>query len=158
MVLASLFYTLGAQIQDQSYKLLLKGLLSHSVPEVSVTEAMTVGEEAIFLDARAKKEFDVSHLKGARFVGYDDFDLTAVKDIPKDKKVVVYCSIGYRSEKIAEQLIAAGYSDVSNLFGGVFEWKNQGHEVYNTAGETEQVHAFDKTWGIWLRKGEKVYD
>jgi len=72
---------------------------------------------------------------------------------------VVYCSIGVRSEDIGEKLMDAGYNNVTNLYGGIFEWKNKGNQVYDTLGnETERVHAFNKHWGKLLSKGEKVYD
>jgi 3-mercaptopyruvate sulfurtransferase SseA len=70
----------------------------------------------------------------------------------------VYCSVGYRSEKVSEQLRQAGYQTVYNLYGGIFEWKNQGHPVVNAEGEpTERVHAYNRSWGVWLKKGDKVY-
>ena len=35
----------------------------------------------------------------------------------------------------------------------------QEREVVGPDGEaTERVHAFDRTWGRWLKEGEKVYD
>ena len=51
-----------------------------------------------------------------------------------------------------------GYSAVYNLYGGIFEWKNQNQAVYRNHKETEEVHAYNKMWGFWLDKGIKVYD
>ncbi|MEM0993086.1 MAG: rhodanese-like domain-containing protein [Bacteroidota bacterium] len=144
------------RIEKKSYDKMLKHLLSHTVEEISVAEAAALNE-VIFLDARAAEEFEVSHIQQARFVGYDQFEMSRVADIPKDAKIVVYCSVGYRSEKISERLVEAGFQDVSNLYGGIFEWKNQDQEVVNEQGETEKVHAFDRVWGFWLKEGEKVY-
>ena len=101
---------------------MLKTLLSHKVKEISAKDAKR-DSTALFLDAREKKEFTVSHLKHATWVGYDDFDMTRVQTIPKDKKIIVYCSVGFRSEKITEKLVKAGYTNVSNVVGGIFEWK-----------------------------------
>lgn len=111
------------------------------------------------LDVRESSEYNISHLKHAKFVGYNDFNLNKTKNIlDKNKPIVVYCSIGYRSEKIAEKLQAKGF-EVYNLYGGIFEWKNtNNHVIDNTGNATEKVHCFDKTWGVWLEKGEKVYD
>jgi len=145
------------RIEKKAYDKMLKTLLDHSVNEVSVQEAANLKEEAIFLDAREPAEFDVSHIEGAKFIGYEKFDLSNVKDIPKDRKIIVYCSVGYRSEKISEQLLEAGFKDVSNLYGGIFEWKNQDHEVVDEKGATEKVHAYDRVWGFWLKEGKKVY-
>ena len=52
-----------------------------------------------------------------------------------------------------------GYKNVQNLYGGIFEWKNNDGKVYNQQEkETDSVHAFSKHWGKLLLKGEKVYD
>ena len=101
----------------------------------------------------------MSHLPNARWVGYDDFALDRVKDIPKAANVVTYCSVGYRSDKIGDKLKAAGYGNVHNLYGSLFEWVNQGNPVVDNTGKpTSRVHAFSRSWGIWLKKGEKVYE
>lgn len=147
-----------AQVQSRAFRAMLRTLLSHSVPETTVPKA-AAGEGIVFLDARAWREYEVSHLAGAMFAGYDDFDLARVANVPKNAPIVVYCSVGYRSEKVAEKLKAAGFTNVSNLVGGIFEWVNQGHPVVDLSGQpTENVHAYDRVWGIWLRKGKAVYD
>ena len=144
-------------VESGAYRLMLKKLLAHSVPEVDVKATSAQQEQLTFLDAREEAEFKVSHIKDAIWVGYDHFDSTKVMELPRNKKIVVYCSVGYRSEKITEKLQSYGFTHVSNLYGGVFEWVNQGHPVVNTEGKTEKIHAFDRIWGVWLRKGEKVY-
>jgi len=146
------------EVNSGAYQLMLKTLLDHSVPEISVDSAATQQGEVIFLDAREPSEYEVSHIDGSKLVGYDHFDMTSVEDIPKDQPIVVYCSVGYRSEKISEQLIAAGYQDVHNMYGGLFEWKNNNKDVVDQSGKTTQkVHAFNRAWGVWLKKGKKVY-
>jgi len=147
-----------AQVESSAYNLTLKTLLSHSVPEVTVPQVKTMND-ALLLDAREWKEYQVSHLKNAKFVGYDQFDLDKLKLINKNQKIVVYCSVGYRSEKIADKLKQAGYANVSNLYGGIFEWVNQGNVVVDEKGTaTENIHAYSKAWSVWLNKGVKVYD
>ena len=136
---------------------MLKTLLSHTVPERSVSEVADTNT-ITWLDARERGEYDVSKIAEAQWVGYDDFNLDRVDAVSKDAEIVVYCSVGYRSEKVAEQLKEAGFTNVSNLYGGIFEWKNQGRAVVDsTESVTERVHAYSRTWGIWLKEGEKVY-
>lgn len=147
-----------AEVSSKAYGFMLNNLLAHSVSEISAVEAQKLVDEVIFLDAREAHEYEVSHIKDAIFVGYDDFQMQRVLDnVPKSKKVVVYCSVGYRSEKVSEQLLEAGYQDVSNLYGGIFEWKNLDYPVYNAQDKTNKVHAFDRIWGVWLNNGIKVY-
>lgn len=135
---------------------MLKRMLSHSVPEISPDQVQRFDGWYI-LDTREKREFEVSAIKGAHWVGYKRFELSQTNHLNKDQPILLYCSVGYRSEKVGEQLRADGFKYVFNLYGGIFEWKNQGYPVYHGDKETDKVHGFSKMWGMWLNKGEKVY-
>ncbi len=146
------------EVQDDKYSKMLKDLLEHNVTEVSVNDLKTDDATIIFLDAREKSEYEVSHIKGAIWVGYDTFSMRYLSSIAKDAKIVVYCSVGYRSEKITQKLNAKGYKNVSNLYGGLFEWSNEKKPMVNNAGEqTTNIHPYDKQWGKWLTNGTKTY-
>jgi rhodanese-related sulfurtransferase len=97
-----------AQVDDPAFNVLLNTFLSHSVKEITVKELASQTNSGILLDAREKEEYQVSHLKDAKHVGYNNFEMKSVKDIPLDQSIVVYCAVGYRSEKIAEKLVKAG--------------------------------------------------
>ena len=146
---------------QQNLKQLLKKHNTESIPYISVSD-LAKDQKAILLDAREPKEFAVSHLKNAICVGYDFFNLeNTLKKLPENKntKIVVYCSLGIRSEDIAEKLRNAGFSNIYNLYGGIFEWKNQNNTVVNKENKpTTKIHAFNKEWGKWLHKGEKIYE
>jgi len=131
-----------------------------SVPYIQVEELQD-RESVLVLDTRKKEEYMVSHLKDALWVGYKDFKPEVITQQIKDKnkEIVVYCSIGVRSENIGEKLIKLGFTEVRNLYGGIFEWKNRGYPVYDSQGKpTENVHAFNTRWGKLLNKGNKVYE
>ncbi len=152
------FLYASAQVQSSAYNLTLKALLSHSVPEVSVAQVKEM-KDVLFVDAREWNEYKISHIVNAIFVGYERFEMNRLKSVDKSKEIVVYCSVGYRSEKISEKLKQAGFIHVSNLYGGIFEWVNQGNPVVDEKGKmTDHVHAYSKTWGVWLNSGVKVYD
>jgi rhodanese-related sulfurtransferase len=154
-----LFSTYG--FSQESIAELLKKHNTKAVPYISVQELAMPKTNAIILDAREKKEYNVSHLKNAIHIGYNFFQLDTIqqKIKNKDETIVVYCSLGIRSETIAKKLKKGGYTSVFNLYGGIFEWKNNNFSVYNSDGkETENVHTFNKTWGKWLTKGIKIID
>ena len=138
---------------------LLNKFNKNNVPYIYVDTLATT--KTFLLDAREQKEYNVSHLENAILVGFDHFNINETIDkLPKnrDAKIVVYCSVGVRSEIIAHQIIEKGYTNVYNLFGGIFEWKNNGFQVIDTLGNpTEKVHTYNKEWSKWLTKGEKVY-
>lgn len=147
-----------AHVQNNAFDLMLSTLLQHTVAEVTVEQASKT-TNAVFLDARESGEFAISHISGATWVGYDDFKIDRLGATPKDAPIIVYCSVGYRSEKISEQLKKAGYTNVSNMYGGIFEWVNRSQPVVDNQGAaTNKVHAYSKQWGVWLERGEKVYE
>ena len=134
--------------------------LNYSVPAITVKNLIEIKEDVILLDAREMKEYEVSHIPGARYVGYDDFDESQLYDIDKDQRIVVYCSIGYRSEKVGEKLKKLGYSNAYNLFGSIFEWANAGQPLEDKAGKsTNKIHTYNKKWSKWVNNGaaEKVW-
>lgn len=143
---------------DRTLEKLNKG----SVDYISVEE-LAEGSGLTILDTRKKEEYTVSHLKNALWVGYTQFNIDTAWQKIQDKgtPVVVYCSVGVRSEDIGEKLREAGYTNVKNLYGGIFEWKNRGYPVYNMDGlETNKVHAFNKRWGklLKIKDSYKVYN
>lgn len=136
-------------------------LISSKVDTISSTELVDLMDhnKIVLLDSRQKEEYEVSHLPGAKYVGYDDFDLKLVADIPKSDTVVVYCSIGKRSGDIGEKLRSAGYENVLNLYGGIFDWTNRGLQVVNDKNEPVKcVHPYNSVWGLWVNNYEKCYE
>ncbi len=147
-----------SQVESKSFEILLKSMLKNTIPKISVKELIPRIDQVVLLDAREPQEYEVSHLKNAKYIGFNLFNISTLEDLPKNSEIVVYCSIGVRSEKIGEKLKAAGFTNVKNLYGSIFEWVNQGNQVFDTQNlPTKKVHAFNKKWGIWLNKGEKVY-
>ncbi len=156
----TLFNMQGQDIQNIDYQILLKNLLEHSVPILDIKKAVELqkSQTVYFLDAREKREYAISHIRHAVWVGYKTFKLDHLDSIAKEDKLIVYCSVGYRSEKITKRLQDMGFKDVSNLYGGIFEWVNQGQEIVDDSGHpTTKIHAYDKHWGKWVEKGEKIY-
>lgn len=104
----------------------------------------------LLADVRQKKEFAVSHLKGAE-------ENISWELIDKNRPVVLYCTIGYRSIKWAAALKQRGFHHIYNLNGGILRWKNEGHVVVNQKNQpTDSVHVYSGLFGFLLRKGQSV--
>ena len=148
----------GQQTMEKKLELLYK----NTVPLIQPAELEQWASDQgalIILDTRSAAEYQVSHIRDARFIDYDTFDASVVSDLPKSSKVVVYCSVGYRSERVGEKMKQLGFEQVYNLYGGIFQWKNQGYTVVDRENQpTDSVHAYNKLWGKWLKTGIKVYD
>jgi len=153
-----LFVTKTSWGQDDIAKV-LRSWNKETVPYIH-PEHISDTDSIAYLDTREKEEYEVSHLQNAIWVGYKKFDEKYILErIPdKSQPIIVYCSIGVRSENIGEKLKKLGYTKVLNLHGGIFEWKNKGGQVFNDQEMlTDSVHAFSKHWGRFLHNGIKVY-
>lgn len=149
-----------SEIQQPQFSEMLKKLISHSVPEISVTTLYKNQSKYIILDAREYNEFLVSKIPNARWIGYKDFKVQNLIDIDKNCEMVIYCSVGYRSEKIVEKLKKAGYSNVSNLYGSIFEWSNRHYPLIGANGNiTDSIHVYSKSWGkyVYNQNAIKIY-
>ena len=152
---------MSACAQYETFEEMATDMGDHDVDLITnekLREEMNGDSNMVILDARSEEEYRVSHIRGAIHVGYDDFDAEKVKHLPKNSKVVVYCSVGYRSGKIGEKLAENGFEQVYNLYGGIFGWVNEGYKIVDPDGEpTDKIHAYNESWGKWLKKGETVY-
>lgn len=131
-----------------------------NVPDISAKMVKMEKESYIILDCRGVNEYEISHIENARRVGFDDFDLSQIEDISKSAKIVIYCLIGKRSEKIGEKLQDAGFTDVHNLHGSILGWMNEAYPVIDSQGKkTNRVHGFKKEMGFekHSKLGEVVY-
>jgi rhodanese-related sulfurtransferase len=139
----------------------LMSLYRNTVPLITVEvlqNNLAKDKNVVLLDIRTATEYNVSHLPRAKFVDYKKFKSHHLDTVPRDTPIVLYCSVGYRSERVGEQLIAMGFKDVNNLYGGIFEWVNKGYAVVDRSGKgTTHVHTYNKSWSRWLEKGVKVY-
>lgn len=147
-------------VKNAEFGKMIDSYLQFTVPVISCEKLFENLDSFTILDAREENEYAVSHLRHAVPVGYDDFKLNLLDSIEKDKPIVVYCSIGYRSEKIAERLKRNGFSRVYNLYGSIFEWLNQGYPVYDESQiPVLKVHTYNRKWSKWIERPqiEKIW-
>jgi rhodanese-related sulfurtransferase len=162
-LLCSLFLwlpcTYGQPVSD--FDKMLNGLYRNTVDLVNAETLieMQQNQSLFLLDTRELEEFEVSHLSSAIFVGYNNFSIENLDNIPKDAIIVVYCSVGYRSEIIGKQLLDSGFSAVLNLRGGIFDWVGKGYPVVNSDSKAVlKVHPYNKKWSKWVKNCEIAYE
>jgi rhodanese-related sulfurtransferase len=109
----------------------------------------------LLVDVRAPAEFDVSHLKDAINVATAEGIAKAIQE-RKPSTVILYCSVGFRSSRLAEQLGRQGFEGVANLEGSIFQWANEGRPLYQGRTRVQQVHPYGKRWAGLLRPGLAV--
>ena len=165
LTLSICFFTLGLCAQSSGIKKEfdkeIDNYISYTVPTITIDELKQKDFSRIFLlDAREKEEYNVSTIPQSIHIGYDDFSIKSIAHLPKNGEIVIFCSIGYRSEKIGEKLMKAGFTNIRNLYGSIFAWANAGNKLCTPAGEdTNRLHTFNRKWSKWVEnpKVEKVW-
>lgn len=127
------------------------------IQQISPQEAKTLLDadpEMIYVDVRSVAEFSAGHPERAiniplldhneelgGMVPNPDFKRVAEAHLPKDKKIIVGCQVGGRSQKACEILTSLGFLDLCNVqggFGGTPStpgWKTLGLPVSQENGE-----------------------
>jgi sodium/bile acid cotransporter 7 len=113
------------------------------VKEVSPQEAMHLVKEnrVLFVDVRTPEEQEISMLPSA----ITEEDYLSNSDKYRDKTIIGYCTISYRSGKLAEKLGEEGL-EMLNLKGGMLAWVLEGGKVYDESGETMKIHVYGRKW------------
>ncbi len=107
---------------------------------ISVQEAKELIEKGnvFVLDVRTPAEFNQSHIEEAILIPVsnafgsnlspDNLLKARTNEVPKNKKVLVYCRTGRRSIEASAVLANAGYQ-VYNMEGGIGSWIDAGYPV-----------------------------
>jgi len=89
------------------------------VPWTTVSE---LGPNDLLIDVRTVKEFYTGHITGSVNIPIDDLR-NHLYEIPKDKKIYIYCQIGLRGYLAQRILLQNGYTEVYNISGGYKLWE-----------------------------------
>lgn len=114
------------------------------VEDIDINTYLKEQKHYVLVDVRHEREMKVSTLPHA--LSYKDF-LKRQEQYP-NQKVITYCTIGYRSGLIADQLRKKKWQ-VQNLKGGVLAWSYFNRDFVNSENlPTKEVHVYDKTWNL----------
>ncbi|RME98670.1 MAG: rhodanese-like domain-containing protein [Chloroflexi bacterium] len=84
------------------------------------------GNAPLLVDVRSPEEYQTDgHIEGSRLLPLPML-LQRMDELPKDKPIVCVCRSGNRSQVACEQLAAFGFTDLTNLAGGMIDWRRNG--------------------------------
>jgi len=92
-----------------------------NIDSEELAEILSTEEDTFLLDVHIPEQ---SHIEGTdSFIPYNELD-SNIDKLPSDKnqKIVVYCRSGSMSKVASDKLLDLGYTDVSNLEGGINSW------------------------------------
>ena len=99
------------------------------VKQVSATELyqnMAQDDTPLLIDVRTPEEYQLDgHIAGSRLLPLHTL-MQRVNELPKDRPIVCVCRSGSRSQVACEQLAAQGFTDLTNLNGGMIGWHRAG--------------------------------
>lgn len=124
----------------------------HTAPYVTadtLKQAYDQDEDFVILDTRNDYEIALGKFENAielNIKSFRDFP-KAIESLPehlKSKKIVTYCTGGIRCEKAAEYMLQKGFTDVTQLEGGILKY-------FETCGSDHydgECFVFDKRVGV----------
>lgn len=134
-------------MKKQVHSVLLTGVLSltgaliasanFSIPALAQVSSVITAEEAaklieqnrnnpkfVILDVRTADEYAEAHIDKAQQLDfYDDQFNAQLAKLDKSKQYLLYCRSGSRSGKTAEFMKSLGFSQISDIKGGITAWK-----------------------------------
>lgn len=110
---------------------ILLGQLLMPVGGADAKQAHTLIQQgALLLDVREPEEYAAIHVPNAKLIPLGELNAHLQEiEAYKDKPVVVMCRSGHRSARAVTQLQNAGFTQVSNVKGGIIAWEKEGLEV-----------------------------
>lgn len=76
-----------------------------------------------FVDVRTPSEFKGNRIKEFINIPLHELGKKAEKELVKDKEVIVICQSGMRSQKASKTLKRLGFTNVTNVKGGMSTWR-----------------------------------
>jgi sulfur-carrier protein adenylyltransferase/sulfurtransferase len=101
-----------------------EGTSTEAVREIEpsqLAQRLQRGEKLEIIDVREPYEWQIGHIPGARLVPLAQI-AEEIPRLDKRRETIVYCKVGARSARAAQQLANAGVADVRNLAGGILRW------------------------------------
>ncbi len=110
---------LGAEKQEKA---------NFTTIDVQEARNMILEGDIFILDVRTQEEYDAGHIMNSTLIPLETLT-TQLNEIPKDKKILVYCRSGIRSAQASEILVNNGFKNVYNMNGGIEAWIKSGFET-----------------------------
>lgn len=104
----------------------VKGLKNLSSDDLK--QRIKENKNLVLIDVRRPAEYRQGHIPNA--INYPLSQLRKrVKEIPRDKEILIYCRNGMRSRHAGRILKGKGFSNIAQLRGGLVWWEGKTKEI-----------------------------
>lgn len=107
---------------------LLNAVFKVTIEEMNVNDAFEKIDDFIILDVRRRDEFDgdLGHIAKAKLLTVDENFDDKINILDKSRKYLMVCRSGGRSARASTFMKINGFSDVTNMTGGMLAWNDVG--------------------------------
>lgn len=91
-------------------------------------EQLKTDNNLLIVDVREQAEWDEVRIPGAILLPLSELE-ARFAELPKDKALILQCRSGRRSLTAGHFLAEQGYTDLTNLEGGILAWMDEGYDV-----------------------------
>lgn len=92
-------------------------------------KALLDKNKGIFLlDVRTLQEYSQGKIAGSVLIPINEFE-RRIREVPKNRAIIVYCAVGSRSKPVASFLSQQGYRDVYHMSDGLVGWYRNGFPI-----------------------------
>ncbi|HBG04989.1 MAG: rhodanese-like domain-containing protein [Geobacteraceae bacterium GWC2_58_44] len=101
------------------------------VVNISSTQAKALlakNGRTVLLDVRTPEEYRQARLRGSLLIPLGELE-KRVKEIPRDRPLLVYCAVGARSSSAAGFLASKGYREIYHMSDGLVGWYKNGFPI-----------------------------
>ena len=99
--------------------------VSHTEPSEAILAIHNLN--ALIVDVRESEELDIVKFDTTELI---HMPMSAIADrfseLPKDRPLIIACNNGVRSTKVVNLLNVQGYTNTTNLDGGIIQWNRDG--------------------------------
>lgn len=101
-----------------------------SMTAQELKEKLDSGKDLLLVDCREQSEWDAGHIPQAQFLPLSELRERYENELEdKDATIIMQCRSGKRSMDACMFLMSEGYTDLTNLEGGILDWQDQGYPI-----------------------------
>lgn len=106
-------------------------------------------QEVFLIDVRTRDEFELGSIENAHHIELD-YLREHLDELPRDKKIVVFCAVGLRGYLASRILMQQGFKEVFNLSGGYKTWelvtgKQSNEDIFGNISIGNNDHLYQKS-------------
>jgi len=104
----------------------------HECTVSELKQKLDAKENIQFIDCREEAEWNEANIPGATLIPLSEFE-AKYESVLKDKNAPIYihCRSGKRSMNACMFLLSKGYSNLTNVEGGIMSWMDAGYPTKN---------------------------